>query len=85
MDGICGGYSRFSRLLLRQLSKVSLETFGFPRQRENHRRTEGTMSLLLPQKARAGYRGEHTQRHTGINLTYNTATANLLSLKESYF
>lgn len=64
---------------------VSLETFGFPRQREKHHRTEGTMSLLLSQKARAGYRGGHTQRHAGINLTYNTATANLLSLTESYF
>lgn len=96
MDVTCGGYSRapaweillgcrFSRLLLRQLSKVSLETFGFPRQREKHHKAEGTTSLLLSQKARAGYRGGHTRRHTAINLAYNTATANLLSLKESYF
>lgn len=70
MDETCG-YSRapaweislgcrFSRLLLRQPSKVSLETFGFLRQREKHHRTQGTMSLLLSQKARAGYGGEHT-------------------------
>jgi len=54
---------RFSRPLLRQLSKMSPETFGFPRHREKQQRTEGITSLLLSQKARADYwRGcAHTQ------------------------
>ena len=65
---------------------MPLETFEFPRYKEKHCKTEGTMSLLPSQKARADYWRGHTHTDTHAqNLTCNTATANPLSLTESYF
>lgn len=90
MDVTCGGYTTapaweiFKPVIEATFKGVSRDLW-ISKQRKKHHRTEGITSLLLSQKARAGYCGGHTHRYTGINLTHNTATANLLSLKESYF
>lgn len=68
---------RFSGPLKKQLSKVSPETFGLSKPQGKQCGTGRTASLLL-------VAGEGTKTHAQA-LTYSTATANSLSLAQSYF